>query len=178
MQAYVDWTLDVIRKNGQSHSWLEERRLEWVPLAIERLKTLLDGRAFLVITDDEREWFLEYVISKINRSTSNRPLLPFVSLKSFYPNLNSIKTNEDRDLLEDMLSMVFPNGYIFFYIGKANHIHSQIATRREDSFIWMLDERLQNGFYLNSKDKELDVKLIQLYSLMDRTIDALLFSEV
>lgn len=174
---YLDWALNVIR-SGKNLSWIEERRLEWVPLAVPRLQTLLDGRTFLLITDDQREWFMHYIIKNINKTTSSRPLLPFVSLKSFFPNLHSLKSQVEMDLLEDMLNITFPNGYIFFYIGSGNDARAQIAKRDEDSFMWIFDEHLQNSFYLDSRDDELDIKLIQLYTLMEKTIDSLLFSEV
>lgn len=174
----LKWTLETIRKGGSNLSWMEERRLEWVPLAISRLQSLLEGKTFVIITDSKREWFCEYILSSINRKTNERPYLPFISLKSFFPNLKDIKTYEDMQLLEDMLSISFPNGYIYFYVGKSNDFSSQIAKKRDDSFMWIMDEHIQNSFYLNSKDKDLDVKLIQLCQLLDKTIDALLYAEV
>lgn len=174
----LKWTLETIRKGGSNLSWMEERRLEWVPLAISRLQSLLEGKTFVIITDSKREWFCEYILSSINRKTNERPYLPFISLKSFFPNLKDIKTYEDMQLLEDMLSISFPNGYIYFYVGKSNDFRSQIAKKRDDSFMWIMDEHIQNSFYLNSKDKDLDVKLIQLCQLLDKTIDALLYAEV
>lgn len=44
--------------------------------------------------------------------------------------------------------------------------------------MWLLDEQMQNSFYLSSADELLDVKLIQLYKLMEKTIDALLYAQV
>lgn len=180
MQAYLDWTLKTIRKGGSHLSWMEERRLEWVPLAVSRLETLLGGYTFIVLTDSQRAWFSRYILSSINTTTNNRPLLPFVSLESFFPDLDVLKSNQeqDRELLEDMLSLAFPNGYIFFYVGKGNDFRSQIAKRRDDSFLWLIDEKIQNSFFLSSQDESLDVKLIQLFKLMNKTIDALLFAEV
>lgn len=180
MQAYLDWTLKTIRKGGSNLSWMEERRLEWVPLAVSRLETLLSGYTFVILTDSQRSWFSKYILNSINTKTNNRPLLPFVSLESFLPDLDVIKSNQeqDRELLEDMLSLAFPNGYIFFYIGKGNDFRSQLAKRRDDSFLWLIDEKMQNSFFLSSQDENLDIKLIQLFKLMDRTIDALLFAEV
>lgn len=180
MQAYLDWTLKTIRKGGSNLSWMEERRLEWVPLAITRLQTLLEGYTFVLVTDSEREWFCQYILSSINKKTNNRPLLPFVSLGSFLPNVDMLRSDQEqeRELLSDMLSLAFPNGYILFYVGKGNDYRSQLAKRKDDSFMWLLDERVQNSFFLSSKDRELDIKLIQLYKLMDKTIDALLFAQI
>ncbi|EFP1838280.1 hypothetical protein HPX21_001645, partial [Campylobacter jejuni] len=47
-----------------------------------------------------------------------------------------------------------------------------------DSLLWLFDEQLQDSFYLNSKDKDLDIKLISLYQLFDVSLDAILFSKV
>lgn len=176
MKKYLEWTLRSIRKS-ENFSWMEERRLEWVPLAISRLQTLLDGKTFVIVTDSQREWFSSYILSSINRQTSKRPFLPFVDLKSFFPNLNSIKTVEDIELLEDLLSISFPNGFTFFYIGLSNDFSSQMAKKRDDSFMWILDEQIQNSFFLSLKDDDLDIKLIQLYKLLDKTINVLLFPE-
>ncbi|NOX16558.1 MAG: hypothetical protein GXP61_11175 [Epsilonproteobacteria bacterium] len=178
MQKFLKWTLDNIRKDGASMSWMEEKRFEWVPLNISMLKNLLEGHAILVVTDDDREWFCDYMLKDINKLSKNRPLLPFVSLKSIYPLLNSIKTKEDIELLEDLLSQIFPQGYTYFFIGKNNNIKMQIAKRKDDSFIWVMDEQLQNSFFLSSGDENLDIKLIQLYKLLDKSINALLFAEV
>lgn len=63
-------------------------------------------------------------------------------------------------------------------MGKGNDIRMQIAKRKDDSFMWVFDEHLQNSFYLSSYDDLLDIKLIQLFRLLDKSIDALLFAEV
>ena len=178
MQKFLKWTLDNIRKDSSMMSWMEEKRFEWVPLNVSMLKNLMDGHTIIVITDDDREWFSNYILSDINKLSKNRPLLPFVSLKSIYPNLPTLKTKEDIELLENMLMQTFPQGYTYFYIGKNNNIKMQIAKRRDDSFIWVMDEQLQNSFFLSSGDENLDIKLIQLYKLLDKSIDALLFAEV
>ncbi len=178
MQKFLKWTLDNIRKDGSMMSWMEEKRFEWVPLNVSMLKNLLDGHTIIVITDDERDWFCNYLLNDINKLSKNRPLLPFISLKAIYPNLNTLKTKEDIELLENMLLQSFPQGYTYFYIGKNNNIKMQIAKRRDDSFIWVMDEHLQNSFFLSSNDENLDIKLIQLYKLLDKSINALLFAEV
>lgn len=178
MQELLTWTLEKIRNEGSSMSWMEEKRLEWVPLIASRLASLLDGKAFVLLCDDNRAWFEHYILMNINKTNTNRPLLPFVSLKALYPNLDYVKQQEDLKLLKDMLCLTFPDGYIFFYIGKGNDVKSQIAKSEDTSFLWLLDEQIQNSFHLSSLDENLDIKLIQLFKLMDKTIDALLFAEV
>ena len=178
MQQFLKWTLEQIRKEGSMMSWMEEKRFEWVPLAASMLKNLLDGHTFIVLSDDEREWFVHYVTRAINGSKQHRPLIPFVSLHSVYPNLNHIKNKEDIELLENLLLQLFPAGYTFFYIGNNNDMKMQIAKRKDDSFVWVMDEHLQNSFYLQTSDDSLDIKLIQLFKLLDKSIDAMLFAEV
>jgi hypothetical protein len=178
MQQFLKWTLEEIRKEGSMMSWMEEKRFEWVPLCASMLKNLLDGHTFIVLTDDERAWFCNYMLRSINAQNKERPLMPFVSLRTFYPNLYQIKTKEDIELLENLLAQTFPSGYTFFYIGKNSDTKMQIAKRKDDSFMWVLDEHLQNSFYLQTSDDNLDIKLIQLFKLLDKSINAVLFAEV
>jgi len=178
MQKFLKWTLKTIRKDGSMMSWMEEKRFEWVPLASSMLEKLLAGQTIIVITDEDRAWFGEYILKGINSNNKNRPLLPFVSIRTFFPNIQQLKTREDVELLEDMLSQSFLNGYSFFYVGKSNDIKMQLAKRSDDGFLWVLDEHMQNSFYLSSGDEMLDIKLIQLYRLLDKSIDAVLFAEV
>lgn len=178
MQQFLKWTLEEIRKDSSMMSWMEEKRFEWVPLCASMLKSLLEGHTFIVLTDEDRVWFCDYMMRVINTHHKNRPLIPFVSLHTLFPNLYQIKTKEDIELLENLLSQIFPGGYTFFYVGKNSDVKMQIAKRKDDSFMWVLDEHLQNSFYLNTSDDNLDIKLIQLFKLLDKSIDAVLFAEV
>lgn len=178
MQNFLKWTLETIRKDGSSMSWMEEKRLEWVPLVATMLNKMLQGNTFVILTDQNREWFEQYIISSINNKDKNRPFMPFVSLKSFFPLINTLKTKDDIMLLEDLLSVLYPTGYTFFYIGQSSDFKFQIAKGKNDSFLWVMDEEVQNSFYLRSSDEALDVKLVQLFKLLDKSIDAFLFGEV
>ena len=159
-------------------SWMEERRVEWTPLLASRLKFLLEGRAFITVSDEERKWFEIYLLRKMNSSKSIRPFLPFFSLRSLYPAFDGIETNEQKQLLKDMLSLAFPNGYIFFYIGKSIDKRANLAKTDENSYMWLFDEQAQNSFTLSSSDENLDIKLLNLYKLFDKSIDAVLFAKV
>ncbi|MCR2088332.1 HobA family DNA replication regulator [Campylobacter upsaliensis] len=156
-------------------AWMESRRLEWSPLVASRLKYLLEGRAFILICDEARSWYETYFFQHINANRA-RPLLPFFSLKSLFE--RKIQNNEDIILLNDMLEIAFPNGFVYFYIGTARDKRSLIARSKNDSLLWLFDEQLQNSFYLDSNDKDLDFKLISLYKLFDKSLDAILFSKV
>ncbi len=175
---FSSWTLERIRDEGNSMNWMEERRYDWVPLAATAIDRLVNAQTFLIITDRSREWFSRYILSRLNKHDGDRPLLPIVSLGTVFPHMDKLKDEEQMSILEDMLSLSFPAGYTFFYIGKGSDPRAQIVKRKENSFIWLLDEQMQNSFYLNSKDENLDIKLIQLITLFDKSIDAILFSEV
>jgi hypothetical protein len=157
---------------------MEERRLEWVPLVAPVLRKLMNGQTFVVVTDEDRRWFGDYLIRAINRSTQNRPLLPFVSLGSLCPGMPRSSHKEELEMLGDMLSTTFAGGYTFFYIGQSRDPKYQIASQKSGSFVWALDEHVQNSFYLSSEDEMLDIKLLQLFRLLNRSIDAVLFAEV
>lgn len=178
MQEFMKWTLDAIRTEGLSMSWMEAKRVEWTLLLAPRLRHLLNGGTFVIITDDERAWFETYILSNINSSQNARPILPFVSLRSFYPALDSINSKDEMMLLDDMLSLAFGNGYVYFYIGKSNDKRSQIAKLNDDSYLWLFDEQVQNSFFLSSKDENLDTKLISLFKLFNKSIDAALMAQI
>ncbi|ARE80891.1 HobA family DNA replication regulator [Campylobacter helveticus] len=179
MSDFLSWSLENIRNGGASMAWMESRRLEWSPLVASRLKYLLEGRAFILICDEARSWYENYFLQHIN-ANSARPLLPFFSLKSLLGRKIQIKKDDSIDvvLLNDMLEIAFPNGFIYFYIGTARDEKSNIAKSKNDSLLWLFDEQLQNSFYLDSSDKDLDIKLISLYKLFDKSLDAILFSKV
>ena len=175
MSDFLSFTLENIRSGGAFMSWMESRRLELAPLLAARLKYILEGRTFVLMCDEQRSWYEEYFLKNIN-SKPNRPLLPFVSLNALYK--KNIQNQEDISLLNDLLDSYFPNGFVYFYIGSANSDKSLIARSKDDSLLWLFDEQLQDSFYLNSKDKDLDIKLITLYKLFDKSLEAILFSKV
>ncbi len=158
--------------------WLEEKVYEWVTIVARSVNQMINARTYLVLTDSDREWLESYLIKKLNKKSFNRPLLPIISLKSIYPHIDNLNDPEKVDLLDDMLSILFPSGYSFFYIGDGSHNRSKIAKAKDDSLLWLFDERMQNSLYLDSKDEELDIKLLQLVNLLDKSIDVILFNEV
>ncbi|NLK66249.1 MAG: hypothetical protein GX282_02110 [Campylobacteraceae bacterium] len=178
MKDLYIWSLDKIRKDSSMSVWMEERRDEWTPLISSKIKLLLEGSAFIVFCDEERAWFEEYFLLNINRSDNARPILPFFSLKSMFKNLDEINTREGTALLEDMLTLAFPNGYIFFYVGRGNNVLANIAKGSENSLMWLVDERAENAFYMDGSDDALDIKFIQLFKLFDASVSAALFDEV
>lgn len=177
MQDFRSWSLAAIREEGVGMSWMEQRLSEWAPLLATRLKHLLSGRAFILITDKEHEWFERYFLSHINPLPATRPMLPFFSLRSLYPRLDELSGKEQADLLEDMLSITFANGFIYFYIGRSSDPRAALAKSSDMSYMWLFDEQAQNGFYLNSADERLDLKLVSLFKLFSKSVDAVLLAK-
>ena len=178
MTPILNWTLDTIREEDSSFSWMEECRYDWVPIIQSAVKKILEGQTILVLTDESRAWYARYISIKINRVKNHRPFLPIYTLKSMFPNLDKLNNTEELDLLEDMLDISYPNGYFIWYIGRGDHPHTKIVYRNDDNFIWMIDEEVQNSFPLRKSDTLIDIKLLQLYKLFDQTIDAALFGEL
>ena len=175
MQDLYTWSAKAIQ-NEQHLEWLENRKEHWIPLLAAKMKLLYNGYSFVVLCDESRSWFGEYIVRKINENQGVRPLLPFFSFSSCCK--NEIKSQEDIDLLNDMLSLSFSNGFIYFYIGKGDHINAKIAKSHEDSYLWLIDEALPNSFQLSENDEYLDIRLLQLFKILNKSIDAVLFGEV
>jgi len=178
MQQLLEWTLSAIRSENSDFSWMEEFRFDWVPPVKSAVARILEGQTVLVLTDSDREWFAHYIIGSINRPERHRPYVPFYPLEQIFPNLQEIESNQDLQLLEDMLEISFPGGYLLWYIGEGSHRYTKIAYRNETNFLWLLDEQVPGSFTLRRHDPLLDIKLLQLYRLFDRTVEAALFNEV
>lgn len=178
MQQFLNWTLEVIREEDSCFSWMEEHRYEWSPLAKMVLSHILEGKSILVVTDEKRAWFQKYILANINEFSHNRPLLPFYSLLGCVPQLATVTTTSELELVEDMLDISFPHGYTIWYIGKGDDAYSKLAYRKDENFLWMMDAEVQNSFFFRGSDPLLDIKLLQLYKLFDRSLSATLFGEI
>ncbi len=178
MQKLLDWTLKTIRQEESDFSWMEEYRYEWAPLVKSATTKILEGQSVLLVTDDENHWFGDYVATKINLLQNNRPLLPFYQLTSLFPNLPTIASTQEIELLEDMLDISYPQGYFIWYVGRGDHSYTKLAYRNDENFLWVIDEEVQNSFPLRGSDALCDIKLLQLFKLFSQTIDAALFGEL
>jgi hypothetical protein len=178
MTPILKWTLDAIREEDSSFSWMEECRYDWVPIIQRAVKKILDGQTILVLTDENRAWYAKYISSNINILKSYRPFLPIYTLKSMFPSLDKMNSTQELDLLEDMLDISYPNGYFIWYIGSADSVYTKFVFRNNDNLLWIIDGDVPNSFYLRNGTIPLDIKLIQLFKLFNKTIDASLFNEV
>ncbi len=178
MQKLLEWTLEAIRSEHSDFSWMEEFRFDWVPPIKSAVSRIVEGQSVLILSDFDSEWFESYLLHSINHPKKRRPYIPFYPLKGIFPNLSEIETTQDLQLLEDMLEISFPNGYLIWYIGDGQHRYSKIAYRNDTNLLWLFDEQIPGSFSLRKHDPLLDIKLLQLYRLFDRTIEAVLFNEV
>jgi hypothetical protein len=175
---FAQWSLDAIREEGGSLSWLEEYRFEWSKTTAFALEQILNGKTIILITDSKRKWFEHYIVTTLNAITLERPLIPIISIDSIYPDYNNISGGEMIDILDDMIALSYKNDYFFWYIGKGDDKRSDIAKRKDESYFWLFDEDFNNAFTLKSYDPVLDIKLLQLYRLFDASLSAAMFGEV
>jgi len=178
VQDFAQWSLDTIREEGGSLSWLEEQRFDWTTTTSHALQQILNGKTIILITDEKRKWFEQYIVSSLNSVSLERPLLPIVSIDSIYTHYNNINGGEMIDILDDMISISYKDNYFFWYIGRGDDKRSDIAKRRDNSYFWIFDEDFHNAFTLKSYDKKLDIKLLQLFGLFDASLNATMFGEV
>ena len=178
MQDFKEWTLDAIREEGSSFSWLEEQRFDWSTTTTHALEQIINGKTIILITDQSRKWFEQYILTSINTAKQDRPLLPIVSIDSMYQHYDSIRGGDMIDVVEDMISLAHKDDYFFWYIGKGDDKRADIAKRKDNSYFWIFDEDYLNAFNLKSYDKSLDIKLLQLYKLFDASLNGAMFGEV
>jgi len=178
MQKLLQWTLETIREEESCFSWMEEYRYEWSPLVKSAVAQVVEGKTVLIVTDESQDWFGRYIVNRINDLSNHRPFLPFYLFSENFPQLKTIQSTEEIQLLEDMLDISYPNGYYIWYIGRGDHPLTKLAYRNQDNYLWVLDEEVQNSFALRSSDLLLDIKLLQLYKLYDATLSAVLFGDL
>lgn len=178
MSDLAQWSLDAIREEGGSLSWLEEQRFDWTTTTSLALEQILEGKTIILITDEKRKWLEKYILSSINKATMDRPLLPIVSIYGIYNHYSSINGGEMIDMLEDMISLSYKNDYFFWYIGAGDDKRADIAKRKDNSYLWLFDEEFHNAFTIKSYDSHLDIKLLQLFRLLNSSLNAAMFGEV
>ena len=63
---FAQWSLDAIREEGGSLSWLEEQRFEWSKTTAFALEQVLEGKSIILITDEKRKWLEQYILSSLS----------------------------------------------------------------------------------------------------------------
>jgi len=178
MKELLGWTLETIREDGSDFSWMEESRFDWAPLVRSAVSKIVEGQTLLLITDDKRDWYAEYILATINSYENSRPFIPIYNLKSCFPNVSRATDAQSMELVEDMLDISYPNGYFIWYIGDSRDNNSRFAYRNDDNFLWIMNDKMPNAFPFRDSDTLLDIKLIQLYKLFDKTLEAILYGQI
>ncbi len=179
MHVFDQWTLSAIRAEGASMSWFEEQRYEWIPQMSSVMDRVMQGYTLVVVSDHERRWFVRYIIDSLNKRIKDRPMIPIVALEALYPHLDSLHDDTTMDMLIDMLELSYEGKYLFWYIGKGgDERRADIIKRSDGALMWIMDESYPNALSLRSYDSHIDIKLLQLYRLFDRTLAGVLFGEI
>jgi len=177
MTDLEQWVLEQIREDDPFMGWLEERRFDFVPPVQSSIEQMINGATIVLITDHDRRWFSQYILQKLNDPAQNRPMFPIVNIESLYPHYSQVTDTEGLEMIEDMLSLSYAEKYFFWYIGKGADKKADLAKRNDRSMLWVMDEEVQNSFLLDSFDKILDMKLLHLYRLFDKTLGGALFGD-
>ncbi len=159
-------------------SWFEEQRFDWIPPIANAMDHLMGGRNIVLITDHDRKWFAHYITASLNKRTQDRPMIPIVCMDAVSPQYDYLSGGESIDTLNDMLDIAFKGEYFFWYIGRGDDRRADIAKRNPDSLMWIMDEKFQNALVLKSHDHLIDIKLLQLFRLFNKTLNAVLFGEI
>lgn len=179
MRQFDQWTLEAIRLEGASMSWFEEQRYEWIPQIMSAMDQIMSGRTIILLTDHDRRWFGHYITETINKKFKERPLIPIICLEALYPHLIKLNDIEGMDTLSDMLEISFKGEYFFWYVGRGgDERRADIVKRTDNALMWIMDENYPNALPLRSYDPHIDIKLLQLYKLFDRTLAGVLFGEI
>ena len=91
---------------------------------------------------------------------------------------NARQSTEMVPLIRDMLSISFGEKYLFWYVGRIDDFNAKLAFSHDYNFSWILDEQMSNSFSLSSVDETLDIKLLQLLRIFDKSLSAALFGEI
>jgi len=170
------FTLKLIR--DKNIRWMEEKRLEWIPLISNFISNVLDGKSVFLITDYKRRWFGSYVINKLNNFQDFKPsFIPIYDLNILVPQLEYAKTDDHYAMIEDMLNISFNENFIFWYVGVETP-QLKFARSKPESFFWIMDMDLHKNFFLKSIDENLDKKLIDLAYLVNESLKASIFGEI
>ena len=178
MQGIYEYTLNIIEDTNTDLTWLAERSKEWSSLCIGALSSIIAGKTIILITEQGLEWFSLFILNYMNKINLQRPIIPIIKLIDLYPYLDHISGGEKIDILSNMIRTSYGDNYFYWYIGLGNNKRADIAKKERDSFLWLFDENATNSFSLKSDDKQINTKLINLYEIFDKTLNAALFNEI
>lgn len=166
------WLGDTIRseckKWANDIAWLEVERNLFADTIIRAIKHIVNGGALLLATDEKREWFGSYALSRFYYSGTQRPLLPIFSLnRALSQDLHIQKSNMEN--LINMLDIAYGD-YMFWYVGQPNTHIADLCIRKDYGLFWVLGGGIKGAFALNASDEFLDYKLIEMLKLFEKAI--------
>ena len=177
MQNINDWLLTTIRedeKKGVMSGWIGEKRFLLLPNMARIITHIINGGSLIVLTDNTHQWFGEYITQHINQPHKGRPFFPIVQIAHLHDMIDSNAQGDMKGfkLIDNMLEMMYAN-YKIWYIGKKT-MRANFAKERGDGWYWIFDE---NDIF-NPTDEYLDYKLLILFKLFDRAIQAAMLNKI
>lgn len=177
MQNINDWLLTTIRedeKKGVMSGWIEEKRFLILPQMAQTIAHILQGGSVIILTDNMRKWFGEYIIHHINQPHKGRPFFPIMQITHLQDMIssNTQENTKSPKFIYNMLDMISSN-YQFWYIGKKS-IGSNFAKEHGRGWYLIFDE----NEILKSTDEYLDYKLLILFKVFERALLAAMFNQI
>jgi len=176
--TFMDWMVKTIREDNALGSWLEEIKYDLhSSFGKFLLNSINSSKPILLLCDDKREWLKTYILHTINNNNLNRPLIPLYDISSFKDKFAYASNEENREYINDVLSVSFDSGYIIWYIGDSNCALANAPKVFDGSFLWIFDENIPNALSFSNDDEYVDFKLMQSIRLLNTAITAYLYEE-
>ena len=169
---FRSWLLETMRleykKWANDREWLEIDRALFADTMLGAIKHIVRGGTLLLATDERREWFGTYALSRFYYSGTHRPLLPIFSLNRLLGTELSIQKSS-IDNISNMLDIAYGD-YMFWYVGQPESKLADLCISKEYGLFWVLGGGIKGAFSLNPSDEFLDYKLIEMLKLFEAAI--------
>jgi hypothetical protein len=176
--SYMDWMIKTIRNDPALGSWLEDIKYDTLSSFGNFLQnSFSDSKTILLLCDDKRDWFKNYILSTINNQNINRPLIPIYDMSALKDKFSHSSSEENRQYIKDVLDISFSNGYVIWYIGDCSSPLANAPKVFDNSFLWVFDEDIPNALEFKNNDDSVDFKLMQVLRLLNYSISAFLYED-
>lgn len=166
------WLVDSMRaeckKWANDIAWLEVERNLFADTIIRAIKHIINGGALLLATDERREWFGSYALSRFYYGGTQRPLMPIFSLNRMLDQDFRLQKSNMEHLI-NMLDIAYGD-YMFWYVGQPESKLADLCISKEYGLFWVLGGGIKGAFSLNPSDEFLDYKLIEMLKLFEAAI--------
>lgn len=177
---FRSWLLETMRleykKWANDREWLEIDRALFADTMLGAIKHIVRGGTLLLATDERREWFGTYALSRFYYSGTHRPLLPIFSLNRLLGTELSIQKSSIDNTI-NMLDIAYGD-YMFWYVGQINNHIADLCRSKEYGLFWVMDEGIRGAFALRANDEFLDYKLIEMLRLFEKALYESIFNRV